>query len=62
MADHRQALCGSLLTGQDSIRLCIAVDEADGLVAADVRLTGALTAPLSALPTLVREKERWTTD
>ncbi|WP_406253339.1 hypothetical protein OH786_31235 [Streptomyces atratus] len=55
-------LCGFLLTGQDSMRLYIAVGEADGPVAVDVRLTGALTALLAALPTLVREKERWTTD
>ncbi|MEU9320185.1 hypothetical protein [Streptomyces sp. NPDC048295] len=56
------ALCGFLLTGHDSMRLYIAADEAAGIVAADVRLTGALTALLAALPALVREKERWTTD
>ncbi|MGW2180712.1 hypothetical protein ACWCXX_21965 [Streptomyces sp. NPDC001732] len=55
-------LCGFLLTGQDSMRLYVAVDEADGPVAVDVRLTGALTALLAALPALVREKERRTTD
>jgi hypothetical protein len=34
----------------------------DGPVAVDVRLTGALTALLAALPALVREEERWRTD
>ncbi|MFF9567387.1 hypothetical protein [Streptomyces sp. NPDC014685] len=52
-------LCGFLLTGQDRMRLYLAVEEADGPVAVDVRLTGAL---LAALPALVREEERWTTD
>jgi hypothetical protein len=55
-------LCGFLLTGQDVMRLYIVVEEADGPVAVDVCLTGGLTALLAALPTLVREKERWTTD
>ncbi|MGW2113348.1 hypothetical protein [Streptomyces sp. NPDC001948] len=44
------------------MRLYIAVEEAGGPVAVDVRLTGALTALLAALPALVREQERWTTD
>lgn len=56
------ALCGFLLTGQDSMRLYVAVEEAGGLIAADVRLTGALTALLAALPALVHEKERWEKD
>ncbi|MEU9760803.1 hypothetical protein AB0D98_13785 [Streptomyces sp. NPDC047987] len=55
-------LCGFLLTGQDGMRLYMAVEEADGLVAADVRLTGALTALLAALPALLCEEERWTVD
>ncbi|MDV9194590.1 hypothetical protein [Streptomyces sp. Wh19] len=55
------ALCGFLFTGQDSMRLYVAVEEV-GVIAADVRLAGALTALLAALPTLVREEERWTTD
>ncbi|MER5617724.1 hypothetical protein [Streptomyces sp. NPDC002215] len=54
-------LCGFLFTGQDSMRLYFAVEEA-GVIAANVRLTGALTALLAALPTLVREEERWTAD
>ncbi|MFJ2651589.1 hypothetical protein ACIO1C_33305 [Streptomyces sp. NPDC087420] len=56
------ALCGFLFTGPDSLRLYLAVEETDGLIAADVRLTGALTALLAALPSLVREKERWAPD
>ncbi|MFI9630273.1 hypothetical protein [Streptomyces sp. NPDC052042] len=56
------ALCGFLLTSHDGMRLYVAVEEAEGLVAADVRLTGALTALLAALPALVREEERWTVD
>lgn len=34
----RPALCGFLFTGRDRLRLYVAVDEAGGLVAADVRL------------------------
>ncbi|WP_432103742.1 hypothetical protein [Streptomyces sp. bgisy091] len=56
------ALCGFLFTGQDSVRLYLAVEMADGLVAADVQLTGALTALLAALPSLIDEEERWVTD
>ncbi|MEV8455388.1 hypothetical protein AB0467_25855 [Streptomyces sp. NPDC052095] len=53
------ALCGFLVTGGSSMRLYLSVEGAGGLIAADVRLTGATTALLAALPTLVREKERW---
>ncbi|MFJ6434328.1 hypothetical protein [Streptomyces sp. NPDC091416] len=56
------ALCGFLFTGQDTMRLYLAVERADGLIAADVQLTGALTALLAALPSLIREEERWVTD
>ncbi|QIQ06559.1 hypothetical protein [Streptomyces liangshanensis] len=56
------ALCGFLFTGPDTVRLYLAVEEADGLTAADVRLTGALTALLAALPSLLRETERWAAD
>ncbi|MFB4423420.1 hypothetical protein C5F59_020335 [Streptomyces sp. QL37] len=56
------ALCGFLFTGQDSMRLYLAVDKAHGLIAADVQLTGALTALLAALPSLIGEEERWVTD
>ncbi|MFE3513752.1 hypothetical protein [Streptomyces sp. NPDC059166] len=56
------ALCGFLFTGQDSMRLYLAVEKADGLIAADVQLTGALTALLAALPSLIDEEQRWVTD
>ncbi|MGW2258145.1 hypothetical protein ACWCXE_09825 [Streptomyces sp. NPDC001780] len=56
------ALCGFLFTGQDSMRLYLATERADGLSAADVRLTGGLTALLAALPSLIGEEERWVTD
>ncbi|MFD8690192.1 hypothetical protein [Streptomyces sp. NPDC059651] len=55
------ALCGFLFTGQDSMRLYLAVEKADGLIAADVQLTGALTALLAALPSLIGEEEHWVT-
>jgi hypothetical protein len=56
------ALCGFLRTGPDRLRLYVAVEEAGGLIAADVRLSGAVTALLAALPSLVREEERWVPD
>ncbi|MFD7861414.1 hypothetical protein [Streptomyces sp. NPDC059783] len=55
-------LCGFLLGQGDRMRLYIAVEEANGVIGVDVRLTGALTALLAALPTLVHEKERWAHD
>jgi hypothetical protein len=55
-------LCGFLFTGDGRLRLYVAVEEAGGLVAADVRLTGAVTALLAALPSLVREDGRWKPD
>lgn len=56
------ALCGFLITDRDALRLYVAVEEAGGFVAADVRLTGAVTALLAALPSLVTEEERWGAD
>ncbi|RDG37777.1 hypothetical protein DVH02_12760 [Streptomyces corynorhini] len=56
------ALCGFRFTGRDRMRLYLATDRTDGLIAADVQLTGALTALLAALPALIGEEERWTTD
>ncbi|MFE3826646.1 hypothetical protein [Streptomyces sp. NPDC059092] len=55
-------LCGFLFTGRNSMRLYLAAEKADGLIAADIQLTGALTALLAALPSLVDEEERWTPD
>ncbi|MFI6699115.1 hypothetical protein ACIBJC_09095 [Streptomyces sp. NPDC050509] len=56
------ALCGFLLTGRDRMRLYLAPEQTDGLIAADVQLTGAPTALLAALPSLIGEKERWVAD
>jgi hypothetical protein len=56
------ALCGFLCTGADSMRLYLAAEQSDSLTAADVLLTGALTALLAALPALIGETERWTDD
>ncbi|MFE2036252.1 hypothetical protein ACFXBB_24055 [Streptomyces scopuliridis] len=56
------ALCGFLFTGQDSMRLYRAAEKSAGMIAADTKLTGALTALLAALPSLIGEEERWTTD
>ena len=56
------ALCGFLFTQQDSMRLYLAVEKANGLIATDVRITGTLTALLAALPSLVEEEERWVPD
>ncbi|MGW1230351.1 hypothetical protein [Streptomyces sp. NPDC002530] len=55
-------LCGFLLGQGDRMRLYIAVEEANGVIGVDVRLTGALTALLAALPTLVQESDRWAHD
>jgi hypothetical protein len=55
------ALCGFLFTGRDRMRLYATVEEAGGLVAADVRLSGGVTPLSAALPSLVREG-RWTVD
>ncbi|MEW1724218.1 hypothetical protein [Streptomyces sp. NPDC093109] len=56
------SLCGFLFTGQDRMRLYLATEQANGLIAADVQLTGALTAVLAALPSLIGTEERWVTD
>ncbi|MFC8126028.1 hypothetical protein [Streptomyces sp. NPDC057302] len=56
------ALCGFLFTGTDRMRLYLAVQEAGGMVGADVRLAGAVTALLAALPSLVGDEETWTVD
>ncbi|WP_328720411.1 hypothetical protein OHT52_13585 [Streptomyces sp. NBC_00247] len=56
------ALCGFLFTGRDSMRLYLASEKARGVIAADIRLDGALTALLAALPSLLDEEERWAAD
>jgi hypothetical protein len=55
-------LCGFPFTGHDRLRRYTAVAKTDGLVAADVRLTGAVTALLAARPFLIGENERWRPD
>ncbi|MEV0849719.1 hypothetical protein AB0J21_28230 [Streptomyces sp. NPDC049954] len=51
-------LRGFLLQGSDRMRLYADHEEDTDVVAADVRLSGALTALLAALPSLVEEVER----
>ncbi|MCW5249147.1 hypothetical protein [Streptomyces sp. SHP 1-2] len=51
-------LRGFLLQGPDRMRLYVDHEEATDVVAADVRPSGALTALLAALPSLVEEVER----
>ncbi|MFD5159432.1 hypothetical protein ACFWMJ_15365 [Streptomyces hawaiiensis] len=51
-------LRGFLLQGPDRMRLYADHEEDTDVVAADVRLSGALTALLAALPSLVEEVER----
>ncbi|MGW8886289.1 hypothetical protein [Streptomyces sp. NPDC055749] len=55
MGPGRPVLCGFLFTGQDRIRLYLATEQTNDLIAADVQLTGAL----AALPSPIGEKERW---
>ncbi|TQJ52918.1 hypothetical protein FBY34_0632 [Streptomyces sp. SLBN-115] len=47
-------LHGFLFLDQDRVRLYFRADGLPGVTAADVRTTGALTALISALPSLVR--------
>ncbi|WP_327176984.1 hypothetical protein [Streptomyces sp. NBC_01335] len=56
------ALCGFLFTGRASMRLYLASEKARGVIAADIRLDGTLTALLAALPSLLDEGERWAAD
>ncbi|GHC45432.1 hypothetical protein [Streptomyces cinnamoneus] len=55
-------LRGFLFTGQDRFRLYLDTTETPGVVATDVRLSGAITALTAALPSLITEEERWTAD
>ncbi|WP_212764957.1 hypothetical protein [Streptomyces sp. I05A-00742] len=56
-------LRGFLFTGRDRLRLYLDTEEAPGaVIAADVRLTGAVTALIAAVPSLIGEEERRTTD
>ncbi|MER7050115.1 hypothetical protein [Streptomyces jumonjinensis] len=55
-------LLGFLLNGKNRLRLYFDTEEADGAVAADVRTSGALTALIAALPSLIAKEERMTVD
>ncbi|MFI6093137.1 hypothetical protein [Streptomyces sp. NPDC051218] len=51
-------LRGFLFLDQDRLRLYLDTHDATGVIAADVRPSGAVTALLAALPTLITEEER----
>ncbi|MEU7278840.1 hypothetical protein AB0A69_08710 [Streptomyces sp. NPDC045431] len=51
-------LRGFLLQGSDRMRLYLDREDDTDVVAADVRPSGALTALLAALPSLIDERER----
>ncbi|URN14757.1 MULTISPECIES: hypothetical protein [Streptomyces] len=55
-------LCGFLFLDKDRLRLYLDTQDAPGVIAADVRPSGAITALLAALPSLVAEEERMTVD
>ncbi|MCX4761975.1 hypothetical protein OG562_13530 [Streptomyces sp. NBC_01275] len=56
-------LCGFLFRDQERVRLYYRVEGLAGVTAADVRTTGALTALIAALPSLLRgEGERMAAD
>ncbi|MFD4635001.1 hypothetical protein ACFVYR_36535 [Streptomyces sp. NPDC058284] len=51
-------LRGFLFLNQDRLRLYLDTQDAPGVTAADVRPSGAVTALLAALPSLITEEER----
>lgn len=51
-------LRGFLFLDRDRLRLYLDPDEVPGVIAADISLSGALTALISALPSLITEEER----
>ncbi|GAA3389210.1 hypothetical protein GCM10017752_12720 [Streptomyces roseoviridis] len=55
-------MVGFLLPTPDLLRLYLAADDIDGIVAVDVRPSGAVTALTAALPSLVTETERMRKD
>ncbi|MER6144733.1 hypothetical protein ABT174_32665 [Streptomyces sparsogenes] len=55
-------LRGFLFLDQDRLRLYLDTEHIPGVIAADVRPSGAITALLAALPSLITEEERMTTD
>ncbi|MFI2350811.1 hypothetical protein ACH492_28030 [Streptomyces sp. NPDC019443] len=55
-------LRGFLFLEQDRLRLYLDTEEAPGVIAADVRPSGAITALLAALPSLITERGRMNED
>lgn len=55
-------LRGFLFRDQDRLRLYLDTEDIPGVIAADVRPSGALTALIAALPTVITEQERMTAD
>ncbi|MEO3972476.1 hypothetical protein [Streptomyces sp. CAU 1734] len=55
-------LRGFLFLAQDRLRLYLDTEGAPGVIGADVRPSGAITALVAALPSLIAEKERITVD
>ncbi|WP_405984774.1 hypothetical protein [Streptomyces sp. NBC_00872] len=53
-------LRGFLFLQQDLLRLYLDTEDIPGVIAADVRPSGAITALLAALPSLITEEERMT--
>ncbi|WP_066943725.1 hypothetical protein [Streptomyces lushanensis] len=53
-------LRGFLFLDQDRLRLYVDTEDIPGVIAADVRPSGAITALLAALPSLITEEERRT--
>ncbi|MER7048096.1 hypothetical protein [Streptomyces jumonjinensis] len=60
--EPKPRLLGFLLTDKDRLRLYFDTEDPSGTVAADVRTSGALTALIAALPSLITEEERLTVD
>ncbi|MFF8387358.1 hypothetical protein ACF053_27460 [Streptomyces kanasensis] len=55
-------LRGFFFLDQDRLRLYLDTQDATGVIAADVRPSGAITALLAALPSLIAEEERMRVD
>ncbi|MFK4183721.1 hypothetical protein ACI2L4_06835 [Streptomyces sparsogenes] len=55
-------LRGFLFLDQDRLRLYLDTEDIPGVIGADVRPSGAVTALLAALPSLITEEERMTAD
>ncbi|WP_405688281.1 hypothetical protein [Streptomyces sp. NBC_00057] len=55
-------LRGFLFLGRDRLRLYLDTADVSGVIAADVRPSGAVTALLAALPSLITEEERMAVD